>query len=355
MGKPSSLSGCFELFRRLVRRHGVPARHAEDVAQEALLRCLEADERIEPRRDPLAYHVTIALNQARNHVRDSRRRGEVLTSFDEREFPGACPTPEDLLRLREREARARQLVARVDPKYRDLLIRHDLEGTPLVEIAAELGLHVEAVKTQHRRAREELKAQRQRWTAQERSQGRDGEACVPLAFGFHGRRSWRASLRRLGLRILVQGAFVVLTGALFSGVPRLPSPESWTQAAAVGTPGTAPAAQGDVVRAARAGADAAAHEGSTATLQGSARPGATAGSAPAPAATTVPRATTRGSAVRPTVNQRERSLIEEARMAIETHTALGDVEARQLLEAHAREFPRGRLAREREALLRQIR
>ncbi len=32
-----------------------------------------------------------------------------------------------------------------------------------------------------------------------------------------------------------------------------------------------------------------------------------------------------------------------------------DAEARRLLEAHAREFPRGQLAAEREALLRQLR
>ncbi|WP_437303814.1 hypothetical protein [Sorangium sp. So ce388] len=43
------------------------------------------------------------------------------------------------------------------------------------------------------------------------------------------------------------------------------------------------------------------------------------------------------------------------RRAIEAHTALGYLEARRLLEAHAREFPRGPFAAEREALLRQIR
>ncbi len=56
-----------------------------------LLRGLEADQRIELGAAPAPYRVTIALNQARNHVRNARRRGEVLTSFDERELRGGVP------------------------------------------------------------------------------------------------------------------------------------------------------------------------------------------------------------------------------------------------------------------------
>ncbi|WP_437623833.1 RNA polymerase sigma factor [Sorangium sp. So ce1151] len=355
MGNPARISGSFELFRRLARRRGVAARHAEDVAQDALLRSLEADQRGELEGAPASYRVTIAANKARDHVRSELRRREVLTAFDEHDLRGEGPTAEELLRLRQRAALTRHLIAQVDPEYRQLLIRHDLEETPLVEIAAKLGLNVETVKTQHRRAREALEAQRRRWMAQQRSHGWDEEACVPLAFGFRSRRSWTASLRRLGLRILVQGAVVMLTGALFSGVPSLSSPESWMQLDAVGAPGTAPSAQGAVMRAGRGDADTAALDGSSPTAQDSMRSAAMSSSTPAPAVTTVPRAPTSGSAVRPPVSERERSLVNQARMAIEAQTALGDVEARRLLESHAREFPRGRLAREREALLRQIR
>ncbi|WP_437543547.1 hypothetical protein [Sorangium sp. So ce367] len=48
-------------------------------------------------------------------------------------------------------------------------------------------------------------------------------------------------------------------------------------------------------------------------------------------------------------------LILQARKAIEAYNARADVEARRLLDMHAIEFPRGQLAREREALLLQLR
>ncbi|XYH94653.1 RNA polymerase sigma factor [Sorangium sp. So ce1128] len=357
MAKRALTSISFDLFRRLVILRGVPARDAEDVAQEALLRGLEAEQRIEPGGDSAPYCVTIALNQARNHLRDAGRRGEVLTSFDEREPHEGGPTPEDLLRLRQRAELTRRLIAQVDPKYRDILIRHELEETPLVEIAAELGLNIQTVKTQYRRAREELDAQMRRWQAQQDSRGWGKDACVavPLAFGFSDRASWVASLRRLGVRILVQGAFVVLAGALVSGVPPVPGLASWLRPAAVRALETAPAAEDVRAPAVADGAAIAAHAVSWPAGDSNAGAGVVVNSTPASAVTTASRPASPEVAVRPSISERERSLVNQARRAIEAHTTLGYLEARRLLEAHAREFPRGPFAAEREALLRQIR
>ncbi|AUX29624.1 uncharacterized protein SOCE836_017150 [Sorangium cellulosum] len=250
MGNPSSIASSFELFRRLARRLGVPARHAEDVAQDALLRGLEADQRIAPGGDAAAYRVTIAINQARDHVRTARRRGEVLTSFDESELRAECPNPEELVRGSQRHALTRRLINRVDPKYRHLLVKHDLEEIPLAEIAGELGLTTEAVKTQHRRALEQLTEEKRRYTAGQAARGRDAEACVPVALGLYRRESWLATLRRLVFRILAQGALVILTGALLSGLSH--SLEPWLLPAVARAPGSAPAAQ-EVTASAREG------------------------------------------------------------------------------------------------------
>ncbi|WP_434042289.1 MULTISPECIES: RNA polymerase sigma factor [Sorangium] len=357
MAKRALTSISFDLFRRLVILRGVPARDAEDVAQEALLRGLEAEQRIEPGEDPAPYRVTIALNQARNHVRDAGRRGEVLTSFEEREPQGGCPTPEDLLRLRQRAELTRHLIAQVDPKYRDILIRHELEETPLVEIAAELGINIHTVKTQYRRAREELDAQTRRWKAQQHSRGWEEDACVaaPLAFGFRDRASWVAPLRRLGVRVVVQGAFVVLAGALVSGVAPVPGLASWLRRAAVRALETARAAEDVREPAVADGAAIAAHAVSWPAGDSNAGAGVVVNSTPASAVTTAPRPAAPGVAVRLPVSERARSLVNQARRAIEAHTPLGYLEARRLLETHAREFPRGPSAAEREALLRQIR
>ncbi|WP_437720870.1 RNA polymerase sigma factor [Sorangium sp. So ce861] len=360
MDKPASLSSSFELFRRIARRLGVPARHAEDVAQDALLRGLEADQRLDLSGDPTAYRVAIAANQARDHVRRARRRGEVLAPFDQREIRTELPDPEELLRERQRHARVRALIGRVDPKYRHLLIRHDLEEIPLAQIAAELGLTTEAVKTQHRRAIERLREEKRRWIAEERARGRDGDACVPLAFGWHRRESWPITLRRWALRIIVQGALVVLTGTLVAEVS--PILEPWMLPAATRPPGATPMGQEEAAPPREGGTSsvtshvaAAGREVSPSAYQADARADAAVDQTPAPPIATAPRALTPGSAARRTISEREWSLIRDARSALDAHNAIADLEARRLLEAHAREFPRGRLAREREALLRQIR
>ncbi|MGK4002378.1 sigma-70 family RNA polymerase sigma factor [Sorangium sp. So ce1036] len=372
MGKPSGLSGTFELLRRLARRHGVPARHAEDVAQDALLRALEANRGIGPDGDDAPYRVTIACNRARNHVRDARRRGEVLTSFEEREIRAEQPTPEELLRARQREALMRRLVGQVDPKYRDVLIKHDLEGIPLAQIAAELGLHPEAVKTQHRRALEQLEAVTQRWRAQQRSRGWDDAACVaPL--GLYRREGWVSSLGRWRWRIVFQGATLAIAGAVVTELI-FPSSFSWWFRSAVDeqhrtepaaeAPVPRPAAEAPVPRPAapsdgRAGGPVAAPPGSDGAPLAEHRDDVQAGArasrphAPSIAASrgAPPPAISRPEAI----SAREKSLIRRARRAFEDHTAEADLEARRLLEAHAQEFPRGWLAGEREEMLRQLR
>ncbi|WP_437752302.1 sigma-70 family RNA polymerase sigma factor [Sorangium sp. So ce1389] len=359
MGKPASSFASFDRYRRLARRLGVPAPSAEDVAQDALLRGLEADRRIELGGDLAPYHATIALNQARNHIRDARRRGEVLTPFDEHELRDECPTPEELLRLRQREEVLRDLIDRIDPRYRALLIKHELEETPLSEIAAQLELPLATVRTQHRRGWEQLEIAAQRWRAQQRSRGRDETPCVPLALGLYRRASRPAWLRRLGARILVQGATVVLTGALVAAVPPLPSLEPSRLRTAGRAPGTAPVALDVAAPGARDGVQAAAtpatDESSSPAGGTSARAEAMLSSKPAPLATTRPRASSPASAVQSAVNERERSLIRDARRAVEAHEAMADLEARRLLEAHAREFPQGQLAAEREEMLRLLR
>ncbi|WP_437582040.1 RNA polymerase sigma factor [Sorangium sp. So ce887] len=352
MGEPGSTPTGFEFFRRLARRFGVPARHAEDLAQDALLRGLEADLRVDLGEARASYGATIVLNQARNHVRNERRRGEVLTSFDDHELRAECPTPEEMLRRRQREALLRDLINQVDPKYRDVLIKHAIEEVPLVEIASELGLKPQTVRTRYRRALEDLAAAVERRRARQRARGWDDAACVPFAFDLRGREGWLGQLGRLGIKILVQGAVVVLTGALIATLPDSFSPESRLGAAVVRAPAPAPAvekiAQPPAQLPMRAAAAAAAQAIEQAAQDRDAR-------GPAPSGAPVRRTWLPVRAVVPAVSEREQSLIDEARRAIEDHNAVADAEARRLLETHAREFPQGELAAEREALLTQVR
>ncbi|WP_438004661.1 RNA polymerase sigma factor [Sorangium sp. So ce321] len=364
VGRPARTTPRFELFRRLARRVGVPERNAEDVAQDALLRAWEARERIEPGEDPAPYSVTIALNQARKHTRNARRRGEVLTAFDDRELQDERPSPEDLIRRRQREALIRDLISQVDPRYREVLIRHELEEQPLAEIAAELGLHLETVKTQHSRARQHLKAAKRRWRAQQRSHGWDEEACVPVALGLHPREAWADSLRKLGAKLLGQGAFVVLAGAVVAALPPSSGTEAWLRPATVHAPAAAPVALGTVPPGQQREVPSAVAmtaprgQGIALPLEPREAPPVAAvngkPSSPAAAAAGASSLSLVGAA-RPTASEREKNLIHQARKAIEAHNARADVEARRLLDMHAMEFPRGQLAAERQALLLQVR
>ncbi|WP_437523357.1 sigma-70 family RNA polymerase sigma factor [Sorangium sp. So ce726] len=355
MGEPGSTPPGFEFFRRLARRLGVPARHAEDLAQDALLRELEANQRIELGEARAAYGTTIVRNQARNHVRNARRRGEVLTSFDDHEPQTECPTPEEMLRRQQREALLRDLINQVDPNYRDVLIKHALEEVPLIEIASELGLNPKTVSTHYLRALEDLDAAVKRRKARQRSRGWDDAACVPFAVDLRGREGWLSKLGRLSIKILVQGTVVVLTGAVIATLPDSFSPESWLRAAVVRAPAPAPAVEESAQPPVQLPmcADAAPTAPTAQELGQPAQDRDTRG--PAPSGAPVRRTSLSVRAVVPAVSEREQSLIDEARRAIEEHNAIAEAEARRLLETHAREFPQGQLAAEREALLTQVR
>ncbi|WP_437801298.1 RNA polymerase sigma factor [Sorangium sp. So ce693] len=361
MGKPAGAFSSFELFRRLARRFGVPARDAEDVAQDSLLRGLDAEGRIEASGDPAPYRVTIAANQARDYVRSARRRREVLTPFGDPELHDEHPTPEELLRWRQREAVLRELIAGVEPKYRDILIKHDLEEIPLTQIAVEHGLHPDAVKTLHRRAREQLEEAAQRRRAKQRSRGWDETACV-VPFGLYPRQGWSGSLLRWSWRRLAQGASVVLMSAIVAAVTSSSTLQAWVRSAlddgwpALTGQGSAPLPAER--RAGQAGTSSALPAEQALALPAerrAGRAGAGASTTPSPSVTATPRASSSTTSAQPAISARERSLIGQARTAIEARSPEADLEAHRLLEAHAEEFPRGRLAAEREEMLRQLR
>ncbi|CAN98657.1 ECF-family RNA polymerase sigma factor [Sorangium cellulosum So ce56] len=364
MGKPARTPPHFERFRRLIRRVGVPERHAEDLAQEALLRDWEARGGLDPGVDPAPYSVTIALNLARRHLRDASRRGEVLTPFDEHDFRGDQPSPEALLRREQREAVMRDLIEEVDPKYRDLLVKHELEEKSLAEIAAELGLKLDTVRSQHRRAREQLDEAKRRWMAQQEFRGWDKVPCVPVAFGLFRRSWWTTALhlQKVGAKVFAQAALVVLTGAVVATAPRSSSSTSTTprlRRAAIHAGAATPPQQHttpplDHPDARRAVAAASPPVQGSIPAPGENAPAAMNGKPASPAATAA-RSSPPVRAVRTVASEREKDLILQARKAVEAYNARADVEARRLLDMHAMEFPRGQLAREREALLLQLR
>lgn len=103
-----------------------------------------------------AWMVTIARNTALNRVRTLQRtysQTEAVTEL----LPDAMPSPEELLLLKERAKRIRNLADELPPKERLLFYRKYYYMQSTEQIAAELGLTIRAVEGRLYRLRKKLR------------------------------------------------------------------------------------------------------------------------------------------------------------------------------------------------------
>jgi RNA polymerase sigma-70 factor, ECF subfamily len=329
----------FVRFRRGAVRRGVPDRHAKDVAQKTLLLLYQARAWLAGCENEQAASAKVALNEIRKYFRDEGRRGEVLTSFDgDDEIPDESLSPEDQLRLRCRRNLLAELLLRIPKKHRRLVIKHKLWGVPLAALASAEGVAENTMKMRVRRAMEHLLEAADEWQEEQRAQGHDGSACVPIAFDLFSGRWWKDALRNLGAKTVAQGAFVVLSCTLPSTDSAGPGAGSPLLATALHLRVAVPMVQDTAPADERVAPEARAASNDTR----------------APSIATSTAASWPPSAADTTVSTRELELITGAREAIEGHKASTDIEAQRLLDEHALEFPRGWLAAEREELLRRL-
>jgi len=156
----------FELLARRYLRavHAVAASFvkeradAEDVAQEAFLRALEAIRRFDPARPFAPWLYQIARNVARNRIKWRKRHSTDPVSAVEESLADAGPTPADSV---ERSELQELLEAAIDelPEQRRTAFRlADVEGYPAVEVARLMGLSAGAVRAHLYHARRGLRA-----------------------------------------------------------------------------------------------------------------------------------------------------------------------------------------------------
>jgi RNA polymerase sigma factor (sigma-70 family) len=120
---------------------------APDLVQETYLR---ASDRLHQLRDPSlfdAWVVRIAMNQAKGLTRRDRRRRERLPAVPAAE---RAPSPDTALR---------ELVERLPPRQRAVIVLHYAYGYRLGEVATLLGLSEINVRTLAFRARRSLRSQ----------------------------------------------------------------------------------------------------------------------------------------------------------------------------------------------------
>ena len=137
---------------RTLRRQGVTAHDAEDLAQDVFLVVCRRWADYDTSRPLRPWLAGIALRVAQDHLR--RRWREVPTGYLEAE-DGASPMEEHLAATRAR-ARALRALASLPEKYRTPLVMHDLDDVSVQELAQALAIPAATAYTRLRRARSAL-------------------------------------------------------------------------------------------------------------------------------------------------------------------------------------------------------
>lgn len=146
---------------------------AEDLAQETFLRVFRRAETYDPSSKFSTWIYTIAVNLAKDEFKRLRRRPQTRSMDDERAGEGirsdSLRTPEGdeesptgRMERGERSDRVNDLLARIPPEERDVLILRDINGFTYTEIADTLGLPMGTVKSRINRGRNSLKELLQR-------------------------------------------------------------------------------------------------------------------------------------------------------------------------------------------------
>lgn len=129
------------LRRQIASLSGRP-QDASDYLNDAYLRLSEHGP---PIRNFEAFMVRIAVNLARDEHRRQRRRN-VSTDEDLSAIADAGPTPEEMLDVRQRLSAVHATLSRLNPRTRQVLLMHRLDGLRYREIAERLGISESAVE-----------------------------------------------------------------------------------------------------------------------------------------------------------------------------------------------------------------
>jgi RNA polymerase sigma factor (sigma-70 family) len=143
---------------RMAATLGADGHEAEDAAQEALLLAFT---RLDALREPAAFPGWLqALVRTAVHRRARRRRPDLLDApaLDLPDPPDPrTPAPGERLASDEVREAVREAVRGLSPALQVVLERHYLEGRPVAEVAARLGLPEGTVKRRLHDARERLR------------------------------------------------------------------------------------------------------------------------------------------------------------------------------------------------------
>ncbi|HVK65831.1 MAG TPA: sigma-70 family RNA polymerase sigma factor [Polyangium sp.] len=145
----------WEFVLRTVERYGVPARDADDIAQEVFSVALRRIEDHDAASSARPWLFVIAMQLATNYRKLARHRIEPLVADWPAEPMSDALAAESALLEGEEQALARELIGRMRPKLREVLVLHDLEEQTMPEIAEKLGIPLKTAYARLKLARAE--------------------------------------------------------------------------------------------------------------------------------------------------------------------------------------------------------
>jgi len=142
---------------RLVRRAGVAEADAEDVTQRVFLRVHDLLAKTTEVVHPLAWLRAVTIRVVAEHHRFWRLRRVKQWVVEAGAALGPrVPTPEDRATASQEQVRVADVLTRMSPKLRDVLVLAELEELPPSEVATILGVPTNTVRSRHRLAREQF-------------------------------------------------------------------------------------------------------------------------------------------------------------------------------------------------------
>jgi RNA polymerase sigma-70 factor (ECF subfamily) len=141
----------FRAVWRTLQRLGVHPGFVDDATQEVFVTAWRKWDDFEGRSSARTWLLGIAIRVASDTRRKQRPTEEVSPTL-----PMAGPGPESATATKEVGQRVEQLLAKLDPERREVLLLVDVEGYSVPEVATATGVNLNTLYTRLRSARQQF-------------------------------------------------------------------------------------------------------------------------------------------------------------------------------------------------------
>ena len=145
-------------LRSYFRRRAPDDATADDLLQETFLRIYRRAVTFRPEGNASSWIFTVAVNLARDHLRNRKQKILYLDQVDGGPDDGrrSQPTPPEVLEREEKRRQVRKVLAELPELARTMLVLRDFEGLSYQELGEILRCEVGTVKSRIHRARKQF-------------------------------------------------------------------------------------------------------------------------------------------------------------------------------------------------------